>query len=303
MVTKKDFFGAEEYILSSDALSVSVITYGATVKNIRFNGKELVLGYSTLDEYKNGTCYIGAVAGRYANRIAGGKVKIGGKEYALDKNNGENHLHGGYKGFDKKIWKAEEITDNSVLFTCFSPDGECGYPGNLQAAVRYSVNENRLRADFYGVSDADTVYAPTTHTYFNMGRDKVDGIYLKINSREYVPVDGSLIPTGELKKAEGMFDLYSGKEIKGYYDHAFKLCGEHALTAIADGVEMNIRTAYPYLQLYTGEFLKEGFAPGAGFAAEPEFCPDSPNQTFCEKPLLKKGEKFEKFVEYSFVLS
>lgn len=303
MVTKKDFYGAEEYILASDTLSVSVINYGATVKSIRFMGKELTLGYGTLQEYQKGTCYIGAVAGRYANRIAKGTFNINGKEYILDKNNGENHLHGGKCGFDKKMWDVAEITENSVLFVCFSPDGECGYPANLKAGVRYTVEGNRLRTDFYGETDADTYFAPTTHTYFNMGREDVKGIKLTVNASHYVPVDDGLIPTGELKKVDDTFDFRSGKVLGDvYYDHAFCLDGVDAFTAEWGGVKMSIETDYPYLQLYTGEFLKEGFAAGAGFAAEPEFCPDSPNQPFCQKPLLKKGEKYEKYAQYTFTL-
>lgn len=304
MVTKKDFYGAEEYVISSETLSVSVLDFGATVKSIRFKGKELTLGYDTLAGYQKGTYYIGAVAGRYANRIAKGVFTLNGKEYSLDINNGENHLHGGNNGFDKKVWKAEEITENSVLFTLFSPDGECGYPGNLKAGVRYTVTDSRLRVDFYGETDADTYFAPTTHTYFNMGKDNIKGVKLTINASHYVPVDEGLIPTGELKKVDDTFDFRNGKPLGDvYYDHAFCLDGSDAFAVEWDNVKMSIQTDYPYLQLYTGEFLTDGFTPGAGFAAEPEFCPDSPNQTFCQKPLIKKGERFEKFAEYTFTLS
>ncbi len=304
MVTKKDFYGAEEYVIQSENLSVSVIDYGASVKSIRFMGKELTLGYDTLEGYKNGTYYIGAVAGRYANRIAKGSFEINGKEYTLDINNGKNHLHGGNNGFDSKTWKASEVTESSVLFECFSPEGECGYPGNLKAGVRYTVEGDRLRVDFYGESDADTYFAPTTHTYFNMGKDNVKGIKLTINASRYVPVDEGLIPTGELKDVDEVFDFTNGKCLgETYYDHAFCLDGKNAFTAEWNGVKMSMETNCPYLQLYTGEFLTEGFTPGAGFAAEPEFCPDSPNQDFCQKPLLKKGEEYKKYAEYTFALS
>lgn len=301
MVTKSDFYGIDQYTLSTPHISVTVMTLGATVKSIIFKGRELTLNYGTKDEYMTTTCYPGALVGRYANRIKDGKININGKEYQLDKNNGANHLHGGFNGSDKKIWTVTETTENSVYMEYFSPDGESGYPASLTMGVRYTVENNRFRIDFYGESDGDTVYAPTTHTYFNLaGTPTVHGTKITINAEKYVPVDKELIPTGEILPTEGVFDFKTGRALEENYDHCFILAGKDAFSAEAGDVKMTFTTNFPALQLYTGEFLKDGFNKNSGFAAEPEYCPDSPNRACFESPLLKKGEKFEKFVEYLF---
>lgn len=301
MVTKRDFYGIDEYVLSTPALSVTVMTLGATVKSIVFKGRELTLNYKTPEEYMSTTCYPGALVGRYANRIKAGKININGKEYQLDTNNGANHLHGGFNGSDKKIWTVKETAENSVYMEYFSPDGESGYPADLTMGVRYTVENNRFRIDFYGESDGDTVYAPTTHTYFNLaGTPTVHGTVLTINADTYVPVDEELIPTGEILPAQGIFDFKTGRALKENYDHCFILNGSDAFKAKAGNIEMSFTTDFPAVQLYTGEFLKDGFTENSGFAAEPEYCPDSPNRPQFLSPLLKAGEKFRKYVEYSF---
>lgn len=302
MVIKEDFFGIPQYTLSSEALSVTVISFGATVKSIKLCGKELTLNYNTLEEYKSTTCYPGALVGRYANRIKEGKLKINGKEYQLDVNNGKNHLHGGFGGTDKKVWQVSAVEENSVLFTCFSPDGECGYPGNMEMGVKYSVCGNRFRIDFFGRCDTDTVFAPTTHTYFNLGgTPTVFGTKIKINGAGYLPVDEGLIPTGEVLPLEGDFGFSEFKEIQKNYDHCFVLNnGENAFCAASGGVCMTVSTDFPAIQLYTGEFLQDGLKKNSGFAAEPEFCPDSPNKPQFASPLLEKGKEFKKYVEYTF---
>ncbi len=301
MVTKRDFYGIDEYVLSTPDISVTVMTLGATVKSIVFKDRELTLNYGTPDEYMTTTCYPGALVGRYANRIKAGKISVNGKEYQLDKNNGANHLHGGFDGSDKKIWAVKEITENSVFLEHFSPDGESGYPADLTMGVRYTVNENRFRIDFYGESDGDTIYAPTTHTYFNLaGTPTVHGTVLTINADTYVPVDEELIPTGEILPTEGIFDFKTGRELVENYDHCFILNGENAFSAEAGNIKMSFTTDFPAVQLYTGEFLKDGFNKNSGFAAEPEYCPDSPNRQQFASPLLKKGERFCKYVEYTF---
>lgn len=301
MVTKRDFYGYDEYTLETESLSVSVITLGAAVRKIVFKNRNIVLGYDTAEEYLTTTCYPGALVGRYANRIKEGKININGKEYSLDKNNGANHLHGGFNGSDKKRWEVVNTDDNSVFMECLLKDGECGYPGNLKMGVKYTVKSNTLRIDFYGESDEDTIYAPTTHSYFNLGgTPTVHGTVIKINADKYVAVDDELIPT-EVKNADGIFDFKNGIELKENYDHCFILKnGKNAFSAEAGGIKMSFDTDFPALQLYTGEFLKDGFSKNSGFAAEPEYCPDSPNRPEFLSPLLKKGEEFGKYVEYRF---
>lgn len=296
MLNQKDFYGINEYVISTDTLSVSVIQMGASVKSIRFMGKELVLGYSDLKGYEQNTCYIGAVAGRYANRIKNGAFYLDGTLHRLDQNNGKNHLHGGYVGTDKKLWRLTESTPCSVTLSTLCADGESGYPGNLSLSVRYTVEKNRLLVEFFGESDRDTVCGPTTHTYFKTE----DGPLIRINAEKYIAVDSELIPTGEIKKVWGELDLTQRKRVYSGYDHCFVLEGEHALTAQWKDIQMKLYTDYPGLQLYTGDFLKDGFEKNQGFACEPEFFPDSPNRPEFPSPILKKGEKYSKYCLYEF---
>ena len=168
MVSKQEFSANEKYVICSGNLRVEIADLGATVTGIAFRGRPVLLGYETPEEYLTGSAYLGALVGRYANRIAGAAFHLNGKRYALLKNEGENQLHGGPNAFDKRRWQAEILEENSVRFTLFSPDGDNGFPGNLTASVTYTVSGGTLRLDFEGDSDADTVFAPTSHMYFNL---------------------------------------------------------------------------------------------------------------------------------------
>ena len=163
------------------------------------------------------------------------------------------------------------------------------------------ISKFNLPSDFYGVCDEDTIYAPTTHTYFNLGgTPTVHGTMIKINADKYVAVDDELIPT-EVKNADGIFDFKNGIELKENYDHCFILRGgENAFSAEAGGIKMSFDTDFPALQLYTGEFLKDGFSKNSGFAAEPEYCPDSPNRPYFPPVVLKPGEVYTQKTIYKF---
>ncbi len=308
---KTNKFGSyDEYVLSSDSLEVSVITLGATVRSLRFRGRELLLGYPDASGYESGSCYCGAVAGRYANRIAGGRITVGGKKYLLDLNDGNNHLHGGFSGFDKKVFTAAAVFDNTVRLEYRSPDGEGGYPGNLTAAVTYTVCGDGFTVTFSGESDADTVYAPTSHMYFDLsGCGKgCFGTDITIYSDRYLPVGADLIPAGGFAEAEGIYDFTRGRIIDRDYDCCFLLRGgesefKKALHAVYGDISLDIYTDYPSVQLYTGGFLCGGLKKHGGFAAEPEFPPDSPNRKDFPSPVLKKNEKYEKTIKYCFSLS
>ena len=301
MVIKRDFCGEEEYLIDSGTLQVSIMALGATVTGISLEGRQLLLQYGTAREYLEGSAYIGALVGRYANRIGGAAFDLNGIHYTLTKNEGENQLHGGPNAFDRRRWKAEILGENSVRFTLFSPDGDNGFPGNLRAAVTYSVSGGTLRLDFEGESDADTLFAPTTHMYFNLdGADSILDTVFQMNCAGWLETGEGLIPTGRICPAEGRFDFSSPRPLGGDFDHCFVLRGEDACTARAGDVTMSVRTDYPAIQLYTGGGLGAPFGKNRGFAVEPEFYPDSPNHPEFPSPVLRAGEHFHKYVEYSF---
>lgn len=298
MIQHGKFDGYEQYVIASERLRVSVIGLGATVTSLRFEGRELTLGYGSAAEYLHGGGCAGAIVGRYANRIGGARFSIDGREYRLTANENGNQLHGGPEAFHRRVWSAEARGEYALRFMLDSPDGDNGYPGNLTAAVTYSVDGARLRIDFEGESDADTVFGPTTHMYFNLGGgDNILDTVLRINASGWAEVDGELIPTGRVLPAEGDFGFRAPREIGRDFDHCFLLDGQDACTAEAGGVRLELRTDYPALQLYTGAGLAR---KNQGFALEPQFVPDSPNRPEFPSPVLRRGEKFHRFAEYSF---
>lgn len=301
MIQKQALFGYEKYVMDSGALRVSVMDLGATVTSIEFLGRQMLLGYDTAEGYRKGGAYMGAVVGRYANRIAGAAFSLNGRRYSLAKNEGENQLHGGPKAFDKRRWRGEILGENSLRFTLFSPDGDNGFPGNLTASVTYSVEGGALRLDFEGESDADTVFAPTSHMYFNLdGSENILNTQVKINGFGYLEVGADLIPTGRICPAKGEFAFSSLRPLGQNYDHCFPLKGEEACTARAGDVELSIKTDFPAIQLYTAGALGEPFGANRGFAVEPEFYPDSPNHPEFPSALLRAGEHFHRYAEYRF---
>ena len=205
----------ELYTLTNkNGMNVSIMTRGATVVSLYTpdrNGKlaDIALGFSSIDSYTDKVPYFGAVVGRYANRIADGRFTLEGKTYRLARNNGPNALHGGLKGFDKQIWKAEVLKgpEPSMRFTLRSPDGQEGYPGDLEVAVTYTLTDNNeLRPSYVATTDKPTVLNITNHTYFNLagaGNGTILDHQLKLNARYYTPVNATLIPTGEIKSVAG----------------------------------------------------------------------------------------------------
>lgn len=224
MIQLSDFYGYSMYTISSDTLSVSVMSLGATVTRLVYRGRNVVVSLKTPDDYLQDTSYLGAIVGRYANRIAGGRFPLNGKTVQVEQNEGRNHLHGGSVGFHKRIWAAECLGEQAVRFTLHTPDGDAGYPGELTMHVTYRVEGSRLFLDFEGISTKDTILAPTTHMYFNLGgTESILGTTLQINASRWIPVDGELIPTGELRPAEGPFDFRTPHAIAQNFDHGFVL--------------------------------------------------------------------------------
>ena len=310
-------------------LEITVLNYGATLQAVRFGGRDVILGFDTLDDYReNNHSYQGATIGRYANRIADGRFALDGKTYTLGLNEHDvEHLHGGFSGFDCKLWAAQVLSDGgepSVRFTCTAEDGEEGYPGWLETAVIFTVTAgNALTIRYEARTDAPTVLNLTNHAYFNLngfdGADVRDTV-LQIEADRYMPVDDKLIPTGELAPVEGTpFDFRAAKAIgrdfssglQGY-DHNFVLCGEgfrRALTAVSPhtGIRMECWTDQPGVQLYTAGALEEETGKGGkpmghfqAFCAETQHFPDSPNHPEYPSVVLRPGEVFTSVTEYRF---
>jgi aldose 1-epimerase len=333
------------YSLSNKkGMEVSITNFGATVVALRVPDRaakpaDVVLGFDTLEGYENGKSYFGATVGRYANRIGGGTFSIDGKTYTLPKNNGNNTLHGGIIGFNKKVWKAREIAtkDGAGLeLSYLSADGEEGFPGNLSVQVVFTVpaDRNELKIDYTATTDKDTVLNLSNHSYFNLageGNGDILDHVLTLHAKQFTPVDKTLIPTGELRDVAGTpmdFNTASaiGKRIndnyeqlvfgKGY-DHNWVLAhsgGGKGLTIAADaydpksGRTLEVLTTEPGVQFYSGNFL-DGSAKGKGgkaygqraaFCLETQHFPDSPNHPNFPSTLLKPGAVFHSETVFRF---
>lgn len=330
-----DGVDVEKYILTNaNGMTVSIITYGGIVTSIEVpdkNGKpvDVTLGYDTLEEYIEDNPYFGALVGRYANRIAFGSFTLDGTGYSLATNNNQHHLHGGEVGFDKVVWKAQALLvdgASGVRLSYISPDGEEGYPGELQVTVIYTLNDNNeLTVDYTAATDAATIVNLTHHSYFNLNGCQSDVLnhQLTINADAYTPVDEGLIPTGEIRPVEGTpFDFRQAKAIgadiedtEGGYDHNFVLNeGAEELSfaaravSPATGISMEISTTEPGIQFYSGNFLDGSITGKAGivynkhygFCLETQHFPDSPNQPDFPSVVLRPGETYKHLTVHTF---
>lgn len=330
-------------LTNSSGMIVAITTYGATVVSIQVpdkNGEtgDVALGFDTLEGYlQEGNQFIGATIGRFANRIARGKFTLNGKEYTLAINNGVNHLHGGPLGFDRVLWSAEDPVDRNdakVTMTYQSPDGEEGYPGNMNVSVTFTLtDENELRFDYTAVSDADTLVNLTNHSYFNLnGEGSILGHQLRLNASKYTPIDETSIPFGSIDSVTGTpFDFTQSAAIGDRiddpddgqikngcgYDHNFVCDTDGGLSKIATvhspdtGRVLDVLTTEPGVQFYSGNFLngtltgKQGivYRKRNGFCLETQHFPDSPNQPSFPDTTLKANEKFTSTTIYRFSVS
>ena len=330
----------ELYTLTNvNGLEARIMTYGGIVVSLKIpdrNGNlgDVVLGYDAPDAYLKNNPYFGAIIGRYGNRIGKATFSLNRKSYALSKNNGENMLHGGNKGFDKVVWKAREAnTRNGVglSLTYLSKDREEGFPGNLAVTVVYTLtNTNALRIDYSATTDKTTVINLTHHSYFNLaGEGDILKHELMINAGRFTPVDSGLIPTGELRLVKGTpMDFTEPTAIgaridqqdeqlrfgKGY-DHNWVLNKSPGALALAarvyergSGRVMEIRSTEPGIQFYSGNFL-DGSITGKGgrvyklrngFCLEPQHFPDSPNKPAFPSTVLRPGERYKTTTIFKF---
>ncbi|MBO9612315.1 MAG: galactose mutarotase [Dyadobacter sp.] len=332
---------ADLYTLTNaNGMTVNITNYGGIITKLTAPDKDgqwadVVLGFDSLAPYLSGHPFFGALVGRYGNRIAKGKFKLNGQEYSLAINNGPNALHGGTKGFDKVIWKATEIKQDSVVglqLEYTSKDMEEGYPGNLTVKVVYTLdNENALTIDYTATTDKPTVVNLTNHSYFNLTglkRDILDH-EVTIASDSIVPVDTTLIPTGKLRAVEGTpfdfrkatkvgagIDKVEDEQIKagGGYDHCWVLKrsgdGLEKFATVKDpqsGRVMEVFTTEPGVQFYTGNFLDgkltgkgATFSKRFGLCLETEHYPDSPNQPQFPTTTLNPVETYKTTTKYKF---
>lgn len=293
------------HVLSGD-IEVRILPLGAIVQSVLVDGVEVTLGCGSTGAYLAQRAFLGAAVGRFANRIGGARFTLDGAEHRLSANDGRNSLHGGADGFSQRVWSARPDGD-SVLLTLTSPDGDQGYPGRLEAQVRYAVAGAELHVDFEATTDAPTVVSLASHAYWNLaGVGTIDEHVLEIAASRYTPVDEELIPTGAIAEVAGTpFDFTTARAIGDFgYDVNFALDRAEAvrLTDPGSGRTLEIATTRPGLQLYTGGELAETspFPARAGVALETQAFPDAPNRPEFPTAVLRPGEVFRASTVYRF---
>ena len=324
---------------NANGIEARICNYGGIVQSLTVpdrngNTGDVVLGYDDLDGYVRKNPHFGCFVGRYGNRIAGGRFTLDGQTYTLAKNDGQNHLHGGIKGFDKVVWTAQTVDGPhgpALEMRYLSKDGEEGYPGNLSVTALYTLTEdNGLRLDYTATTDKPTVLNLTQHSYFNLA-GKGDNLNheVMIAADKFTPVDATLIPTGELRPVKGTpLDFTTPTRIGARievedeqlklgrgYDHNYvfdKPAGQLALAARVyepgSGRGLEVLTTEPGMQLYSGNFL-DGTITGKGgwvyqrrsaFCMEPQHFPDSPNQPKFPSTVLRPGQVYQNTIIHRF---
>jgi aldose 1-epimerase len=344
-ITKKHFGASPQghdsflYSLTADGIEVQITNYGGAITSLNVpdrNGDlgDVVLGYETLSEYTKNPRYLGALIGRFANRIGLGTFKLNDVTYQLVQNNGPNHLHGGFRGFDKVVWDASEAVEDGrarLCLTYLSKDGEQGYPGNLKAHVTYTLSEtHELEIDYRAVTDKSTIINLTNHSYFNLaGSGSILNHQLVLNASAFTPIGPDLIPTGEIRDVEDTpMDFLNQTAIgaridaahdqlgfAGGYDHNFVLQDFTGLLRPAakvyeptSGRTLEVLTTQPGIQFYSGNFLdgtitgKRGvvYEKRMGFCLETQHFPDSPNHRHFPSVVLEPGEEYSQTTRFRF---
>ncbi|MEV5958207.1 aldose epimerase family protein [Streptomyces sp. NPDC051987] len=314
--TLSDGTAVHRWTLERAGTRVRVLSYGGIVQSAEVPDRagrtaDVVLGFADLDGYlAHPGPYFGALVGRYANRIARARFPLDGVTYALEPNNAPNSLHGGARGFDKRVWEAAAV-EHGVRLSRVSPHGEEGFPGRLEVAVTYTLDASgALRISYEAVTDAPTVVNLTNHSYFNLaGSGNAGGHELRIAASRYTPVDGDLIPTGVLEDVSGSrFDFRSDRKVGSGYDHNLVLDKGVTEDPVeiaelydpASGRTLTVATTEPGIQLYTAEHLTGPFAPGDGVALETQHFPDSPNRPEFPSTRLEPGGVYRSTTVYGF---
>ncbi len=335
--TMPDGTAVELISLEREGTLCRILTYGGAIQTLMVPDRtgqplDVALGFDSLEDYRRQDKYIGALIGRYGNRIGQASFSLNGKEYPVAANDGANHLHGGVCGFDKRVWTVEALTENSLTLALESSDGEEGYPGNLFVQVIYTLTKAGLTLDYRARCDHDTLCNLTNHAYFNLSghaSGPVTGQFIQIFASRYTPTASGSIPTGELAPVEGTpMDLREGLPIgqrieepfeqltmAGGYDHNWVLDGaDSSLRRAArawsqeTGVELEVWTTQPGVQFYSGNYLDgcpagKGGAPYGkrwGFCLETQHYPDSPHHDNFPSTVLPAGAEYRQRTEYRF---
>ena len=268
---------------------------GASLMQFFFNGRNVVLGYDSADDYLTGWPPFGMTIGRFANRIGDARFVLNGVTYELDKNDGKNMLHGGFNGWNHRLWDAVQ-SGNSVTFSLVSEDGDQGMPGRAEASVTYTLeDDDSLHIRYRAASDKDTYFNLTNHSYFNLG-GKIEEHSLWMDSDVYADIDDGLIPTGRFNPVDGHMDFRKEKPLDTSYDHCYMIAnvnsGKPFAKARCGDISLEATTDLPAVQLFTGE--------GSSFCLETQFVPDSPNHPEFPRCLFKAGDLFESETVYRF---
>lgn len=320
----------QQATLEAGGLKAVLLTWGARLSELWVPDRtgthaDIVLGHDNPKDWETHGTYLGATCGRYGNRIAGGRFTLDGKTVQLDRNEGPKTLHGGTQGFDRKAWAIDSHSDTHVTFALTSPDGDMGFPGTLHATTTYRIDGQTLTIEMTATTDAPTVVNLVNHAYFNLagqGAGDIMGQHLQIEAAHYTPVDDQLIPTGEIRAVAGTaFDFRQTRSIgaqlpgPGAFDHNLCLSAplgadglRPCLTATdpASGRRMRLSTNQPGVQLYTGAHFNGPGKAGAhyprfaGFAAETQRFPDSPNNPQFPSARLDPGETYRHLMRFDF---
>jgi aldose 1-epimerase len=330
-------------LTNARGMEVKLITYGGAIQSLRVPDRHgrranVTLGFSDLAGYlSSGNPYFGCITGRYANRIALGRFTLDGVAYQLDINNDPNHLHGGFQGFDKKVWDAEVVRTKrtvGIRFHFVSPDGDQKYPGELDTTVTYTLdNRNNLKMRYEATTDAPTIVNLTNHDYWNLageGSGDINDHKLLLRASHYTPVSDTLIPTGAIDPVAGTPMDFTrstriGKRIRDYgfeqlqfgrgYDHNWVLDRHGSGLELAARLEdpgsgrvLEVLTVEPGIQFYSGNFLDgtvvgtsgRAYRQGDGLALETQHYPDSPNHPNFPSTVLRPGDKYDTTTVYRF---
>lgn len=326
----------ESFVITNGIISAELLNYGATLKSLVVPDKngvltDVVLGYATGEEYTKNNGYFGATVGRVANRIRNATFSLDGVQYALDKNNiGKHTMHGGFSSFSNRLWSVEKLEKNSVKFSLFSPDGESGFPGNLNVFVTYTVTDgNSLLIEYNALSDKDTPLNFTNHAYFNLNGQANGNVFetlVEINSKSVTTADAERVANGgiadvsgsifDFRKLKKIGDIYNvsdkDKQVAPVYDAFYPITGKgmrYFAKAIGDksGIEMQVYSDCEGVQFYTETFL-EGRAvkygtlgKGNAYCFETQGYPDSLNCKKFPPCIVKKGQKFNSKTEFKFI--
>lgn len=302
--------------LTGGDLSVEVLSFGAIIRALRFNDRPMVLSLDRLEDYAGSSGHMGAIAGRFANRIASGRFELDGNVHQLTCNEaGGTHLHGGACGFGRRNWRLVDVAPQAVTLAYDAADREEGYPGSLSATCTYRIPaDGVLEIRLEATCDRPTIINLATHSYFNLDSGgQIAGHRLEIQADRYLPVDSRKVPTGEIADVTGTpFDFRRARAVGDYpYDHAFVLAGGTPavprrvarLVGERSGIAMALETTEPALQVYDGRNLKAGpHGPRAGLCLEPQRFPDAPNQPAFPSAVLRPGETYRQITRYRFSL-